>query len=106
MNVGKGESLCQVSYAFRFHNGLFEDLPIEIHYGSIRFDSSRPYTCNPPTLLRERDLDVGVLTSVFGQYLDAKVIVFMGRAAVVVPVHLMKKKDGRRPRRHGLARHL
>ena len=81
-------------------------MPIEIDNGAVGFDSARSNVDYVLTLLEKGDFDVGVFAPLFGEDLDADVVVLMRSVPVVVAVDLAVQDDGGRSRSQGLARHL
>ena len=106
LNVGQSESFCQVLQSFGLGDGLVKNLSVEIDDGAVGPDGPRPDGPNVVPALEIRDFDVGVLPPFFGQYLDAEIIVLVGGAPGIVPIHLAEQNDRRRARRLRLPGHL
>src|SRR6202035_6194674 len=54
----------------------------------------------------ERNLHIGVLTTLFGEDFDTEVVILVGSMFVVIAGHLEIEDDGGRSRSERLARHL
>ena len=78
LDIRKSEGLGQIFHATSFHDRLIECFPAELHDRAIRPDSAGVQVHDVALLFVERDLDVSVPSSVFGQDLDSEIDVFMG----------------------------
>src|SRR5208282_4630275 len=106
LHVRKSKSLGQNLQSPPLDQFLFENLTVEIYDRAIRLDGPSLYVHHLLASLEEWNFDIGMLPPLFGQDLDAKVIVFVGRVDVVIPVHLPVQNDGGRSRRQRFAGHL
>src|ERR1039457_894239 len=85
---------------------LFKDFAAEVSDRTIGPDRASPYGHYVLIFFVEWNFDVGILTSFFGEDLDAYIVVFMGSVDIVIPIHLSEQDNRRRPWRHGFARHV
>src|ERR1700739_3513366 len=105
LNIRQRESPGEILSSFRFDDRFFEHFAVKLGNRSVWTNGAGFDPGDTFRLFHEWYLDVGILSSLFGQDLDPDIGILVPGAGIVVTVHLAVENDGRRARSQRLGSH-